>query len=170
MCLQHTVREHCMWHTLLSCWNSLPIMFNLPWVAKQMLVWNLYPRLMKWRRCLVMHARDYYVHLNPFRSIYAFRSEHILLGWSFWVTAWMQMISVIFHISFFLLRSHYRQATVILPFEMCSKSLGPNLCYTVFISTGGLKDFSSSLSILSAPPYRNMYMSLMTIRSIITLH
>lgn len=169
MCLQHTVREYCMWHTPLSCWNSPPIMFNLPCAAKQMLVWKLYSRLMKWQRCLVTHAEDYYVHLDPFRSIYAFRSEHILFGWSFWVTVWTQTISVIFHISFFMLHSHYCQATVILSVEMCSKSLGPNFCYIMFISTGGLKDFQSSLNILSAPPYRNMHRGLITLHFVITL-
>lgn len=97
-CAYSTLSEYCMWHTPLSRWNSPPIMFNLPWAAKQMLVWKLYSRLMTWRRCLVMHAEYYYVHLDPFRSIYAFHSEHNLLGWSFWVTAWTQMISVIFYI------------------------------------------------------------------------
>lgn len=116
-----------------------------------------------------MHAEDYFVHLNPFRSIYAFRSEHILLGRSFGVTAWTQMISVIFYISFFMLRSHYCPATVMLSVEMCSKSLGPNFCCIMFISAGGLKDFQSSLNILSGPTYRNMHRGLFSLRSIFTL-
>lgn len=149
-----------MWHTPLL--NSPPIMFNLPWAAKQMLVWKLYFRRIKWPPCLAVHAEDYYVHLNSFRSIYAFCSEHMLLGWSF-------RVSVMLHISLFMLRSQYCQATVILSVEMRSKSLISNFGYIMFISTEGLKDFQASLNILSAPPYCNMHRGLNTPHAIIAL-
>lgn len=84
-----------------------------------------------------------YVHLDPFRSICAW----FVLGWSFWVTEWMQMISVIFHVLFFMLDSHYCRAPVIPSVELHSKSLGSNLCYIIFLFSGGLKDFQASLNI-----------------------
>lgn len=49
------------------------------------------------------------------------------------------------------------------------KSLGPNFCYIMFISTGGLKDFQSSLNILSATPYCNIHRGLITLHFVITL-
>lgn len=80
-----------------------------------------------------------------------------------------EMISVIFYISFFMLRSHYCRSTVILSVEMCFKSTGPNFCCIMFVSTRGLKNVRSILNILCAPPYPNMHRGLITLRSVITL-